>query len=269
MLTYNLFNKVLIEPATNKPVTRLQIISGFATPSIAKKHMERLADLNRPIHIELIIGMPKDYINEKQHKEFCDLTKNTKTNVSISCKYITKGIPVHAKTYCWSFGDGQPSIAFAGSANYTMTAFGMSRDSQQKEAMAYVNASTVQKFHDELKKDAIDCTSPEALNHIKKASYQKPAYKRYSFRPYFRYKNSNYRPYRHRKKSNDCTSPEALNHIKKASYQKPAYKRYSFRPYFRYKNSNYRPYRHRKKSNPGCVWLIMAVIIIFYVTFFK
>ena len=240
MLTYNLFNKILIEPATNKPVTRLQIISGFATPSLAKKHMERLADLNRPIHIELIIGMPKDYINEKQHKEFCELTKNTDTNVSISCKYITKGIPVHAKTYCWSFEDGQPSIAFAGSANYTMTAFGMNRDSQQKEAMAYVNASTVQKFHDALKKDAIDCKSPEALNHIKKTSYQKPVYKKYGFRPF-----------------------------KKTSYQKPAYKRYGFRPYFSYKNYNYRPYQRRKKSNLGWVWLIMAIIIIFYVTFSK
>ena len=240
MLTYNLFNKILIEPATNKPVTRLQIISGFATPSLAKKHMERLADLNRPIHIELIIGMPKDYINEKQHKEFCELTKNTNTNVSISCKYITKGIPVHAKTYCWSFGDGQPSIAFAGSANYTMTAFGMNRDSKQKEAMAYVNASTVQKFHNELKKDAIDCTSSEALNHINKTSYQKPAYKRYRFHP-----------------------------LKKTNYQKPAYKRYSSRPYFSYKNRNYRPYQRRKKSNLGWVWLIMAIIIIFYVTFFK
>ena len=151
MLTYNLFKKILIEPATTKPVTRLQITSGFATPYIVKKHIEKLADLGRPIHIELIIGMPEEYVNKEQHMEFCQLTRETGTNVSISCKYIIDGTPVHAKTYCWLFEDGRPSVAFAGSANYTMTAFGLSRKSKQREAMAYVNASVVKKFHETMK----------------------------------------------------------------------------------------------------------------------
>ncbi len=194
MLTYNLFNKILIEPATTKPVTRLQIISAFATPYIVKKHMEQLASLNRPIHIELIIGMPQKYIDEEQHIEFCELMrKNTNTNIRISCKYIMSDMLVHAKTYCWLFEDGRPAVAFAGSANYTMTAFGMSRNNKQKEVMAYVNAKLVAEFYDTLKYKSVDCTHPEALNCIKPMSKSSETlvHKRKPYQSYFKSKKKN------------------------------------------------------------------------------
>ena len=175
-------------------MTTLQIISAFATPYIAKKHIEQLASLNRPIHIELIIGMPQKYINEEQHMEFCELMrKNTNTNISISCKYIVSDMLVHAKTYCWLFEDGQPAVAFAGSANYTMTAFGMSRNYKQKEVMAYVDAKLVVKFHDTLRNMAVDCTHPQAFNFIKPTSTRSETtvYKRQPYQSYFKSKKKN------------------------------------------------------------------------------
>ena len=194
MLTYNLFNKILIEPAATKPVTRLQITSGFASPDIAKKHMEQLTKLNRPIHIELIVGMPKEFLDEKQHREFCELMKNTDTNVTISCKYIVGKTEVHAKTYCWLFADGKPFIAFAGSANYTMTAFGMSRNSERKEVMTWIDAPRAKKFHDILRRNTIDCTSPGAFDYIKRTTSKTSPYQRYRYR---------YRPYTRRRKDKE------------------------------------------------------------------
>lgn len=41
------------------------------------------------------------------------------------CSYVYDSAPVHAKVYVWLKGD-EPVVAFAGSANFTQSAFGES-----------------------------------------------------------------------------------------------------------------------------------------------
>ena len=202
MLTYNLYNKVLIEPAVNRQATRLQIVTGTATPQMAKEHINTLASLklDRPIHIELIVGMPQQYIEKSQHQEFCELTESTGTNVSISCKYIATGKYVHAKTYCWSSENGEPVVAFAGSANYSMAAFGVAKNSDQTEAMAYVDAETAKRFHGRVRGDSIDCTDPKAITYISHKIDPKIKYKINPRRYARRYRKKHYaRSYRRKR----------------------------------------------------------------------
>ena len=169
MLTYNLYNKILIEPVLeNSRATRLQIIAGYASPYMVKMHIQKLASLklNRPIHIELIIGMSRS-INKKEHLEFCKLTKTSGTNTSISCKYMVRKKQVHAKTYCWLSSDNEPLIAFAGSANYTAVGFGLNKKIKQTETMICTDTQSAKNLYDRLEKYTIDCADYKMARGIK------------------------------------------------------------------------------------------------------
>ena len=172
MLTYNLFNKILIEPVlNNSQATHLQIVTGYSSPTMARQHIEKLAalKLDKPIHIDLIIGMPEKYrkIRREEVFEFSQLTKNSWGNISISCRYIReKAHPTHAKTYCWLSADGTPIVAYTGSANYTLKAFGLHKQYKQTETMTYANATATKKFYERQEKYSVDCNELKSKYQI-------------------------------------------------------------------------------------------------------
>lgn len=155
MLTDALFEEVLIAPAARKGMNRLQIVSGFATASMADKHMEKLKEFDQRVGIELIVGMPKrGGIERAQHRALQRLATERPYEMEFSCCYVLEGAPVHAKTYCWLSGD-KPQIAFMGSANYTLTAFGRS----QIEAMTDADAQSAASFYAQTHRRTINCLS--------------------------------------------------------------------------------------------------------------
>ena len=152
-MSKNLFDEVLINPAEGQGIDRLQIVSGFATANMADKHMGRLKSIKQPISIELIIGMPRrSGIGEAQHYALCKLAESRPYGLNFACRYVVKGNPVHAKTYCW-FSGKKPIKAFVGSANYTLTGFGQS----QVEAVKLAEAQTVADFQAGIRKLTADC----------------------------------------------------------------------------------------------------------------
>ena len=149
MLSCGLFNKVLIEPSEKFDVNKLQIVSGFATPTMGRNH---LLKLKSEIDVELIIGMvPQHGIEKSHHDQLVDLSRK---GTSFSCRYVADSEPVHSKTYLW-LKDETPTYAFTGSANYTSRAF----SEAQIETMGKVDPSDASDFFSKIKGRSIDCHS--------------------------------------------------------------------------------------------------------------
>ena len=167
MLTENLFEKILIEPAEQSFDT-LCIVSGYASATMVSRHLNRLSRGKREVRIELIVGMAiRDGISEKDHEGFRELAREYK-DVFV-CRYVACNPPVHSKIYAWCNGD-IPRRAFIGSANYTQSAFSTSR----REAMIEYDAERVRNYFDLIQRDTINCLDPRAKNFI--AIYSEPRY---------------------------------------------------------------------------------------------
>ncbi len=164
VITTELFQQILIDPAVNKNVNRLQIVSGYVTAGMAIKHMgdlqkylEERKPKDREMNIDVIVGMGKrDGINRAQHHALQRLVNENHVDINFTCRYSTAGYPVHAKTYCW-LENGMPHDAFLGSANYTLTGFVQG----QIESMTNADGMSIVKFYDEMKKNSIDCLADD------------------------------------------------------------------------------------------------------------
>lgn len=162
MLNEDLFRQVLLEPAETEGMDHLQIVTGFATANMADRHMEFLSKRGRRVSIDLTIGMARSVgIARAQYSAFLDMAQRQPYGMDFKCRYVIRGNPVHAKTYCW-FRDGQPVVAFTGSANYTMIAFSR----QQIETMASVDPSVVADFQRKIMRNAVDCMDKEVEDNI-------------------------------------------------------------------------------------------------------
>ena len=162
MLEEDLFHRVLLDSATQPGINRLQIVSGFATAGMADRHMEHLQKMGKAINIELIVGMTRQIgIEKAQHYAFRKLAGELPYGMGFSCRYVVRGNPVHAKTYCW-MREKEPCLAFVGSANYTLTAFGRG----QIESMAEANQQSVMEFHRRVRRNTIDCNDGDVEQEV-------------------------------------------------------------------------------------------------------
>ena len=151
-----------MEPALLYGSTRLQIVSGFATASMAQRHLESLKNSNANTSIELIVGMTNHSgIEKAQHRALCQLAQDQPYGMDFSCRYITQNSPVHAKCFVWS-NEAGPFMAFCGSANYTMAGFIRS----QIEAMTEADPASVAEFYHECLPYTVDCLDEAVLDHV-------------------------------------------------------------------------------------------------------
>ncbi|MCY3833287.1 MAG: NgoFVII family restriction endonuclease [Chloroflexi bacterium] len=142
--------------------TRLQIVSGFATASMAQRHLETLKECSANASIELIVGMTHHSgIERAQHTAFCQLSQDQPYGMDFSCRYIAQESPIHAKCYVWS-NDSGPYSAFCGSANYTMAGFVRS----QIEGMANADPASVARFFLDCLPYTVDCLDESVLEHV-------------------------------------------------------------------------------------------------------
>ncbi len=124
MLIENLYEKILISPA--KRATDLYILSGYASATFAKKHLEDCLEINSKLKINLIIGMKRKGATD--HDAFVDLIKKYPENFS---GYYFQGKPeIHSKVYAW-FNAESPLPGFSGSANYSQFGFFEKRQGNQ------------------------------------------------------------------------------------------------------------------------------------------
>ena len=161
MLTENLFDEILMRPVKDYGVNELRIVSGFASDSLARLHIERLKRQKSSVSVELIVGMtPLQGIEESFHNGFCKLSDDQ--DLEFSCKYLSDSSPDHSKIYCW-LRKGVPKIGFVGSANYSITGF----LTKQKETMVVCDAEAANKYYQSVLKRSINCsakTTPDLIN---------------------------------------------------------------------------------------------------------
>lgn len=155
MITENLFHEVLINPIA-LGADRLCIVSGYATSAMAYRHLEQIKLLESPAKIELMVGMSaSDGLSLTNHKGFQKLASEDYAG-QFQCGYIYRPPSVHSKVYVWLRND-VPYLAFAGSANYTQTAFGA-----QRELLVPCDPVSGYQYYESLTPETIYCDNNDA-----------------------------------------------------------------------------------------------------------
>ena len=161
LLTDNLYEPVLIEPAKIDGANTLKIVSGYASDTMASRHLNNLKEVNPKINIQLLIGMAKnDGIASNTHRGFLEICKKFD---NFNCYYSIHNTPIHAKVYTWCRNDS-PLLCYTGSANYTQNGF---RKNLQSEAMTQTDAKSGLEFFGKCYANAVECTDePVVEEHI-------------------------------------------------------------------------------------------------------
>lgn len=127
MIFQNLFAEVLVSPASGG-ADELLIVSGYASESMAYRHLATPEIAGAGVKVQLVVGMASsDGIRLADHAMFRQLERES----PFECHYRIAPPAVHSKVYVWMRGDA-PLRAFIGSANYTEQGF-LSR--RQENAM--------------------------------------------------------------------------------------------------------------------------------------
>jgi hypothetical protein len=169
MITEDLFNDILIKPI-EQGCNKLFIVSGYATAAMAFHHLSTLKSLNAKVNVELIMGMcAQDGLSKSNHRAFQHLMNEDFKDV-FKCSYLVNLPPVHSKIYVW-YKDDDPMFAFAGSANYTQTAFG-----DQRELMVECPPEDCLMYFENLCGETIYCNHLDAENLV--TIYNDQTYKR-------------------------------------------------------------------------------------------
>jgi hypothetical protein len=162
MIANNLFQNILIEPASNG-CDKLLIASGYATSAMAFHHLNALRNLGiNNVEVNLIIGMSSaDGISLSNHSGFQQIM-NDEFNQRFQCSYRFNRPPFHTKLYIWQ-RNNEVYRSFLGSANYTQTAF---NDTRQMEALTECSNEAALEYFNGLIDDSIYCTNPESEDII-------------------------------------------------------------------------------------------------------
>ena len=169
MLTQNLFERVLLEPA-NQSANTLYIVSGYASATMVSRHFTQLIKNKKRVRVELIVGMAiHDGISKKDHTGFQELSSQYKD--LFICRYVAHRPPIHSKVYAW-YSYNTPKVGFTGSANYTQSGFSRSR----REAMIEHDARQARRYFDSIQRDTVDCQNPQVDDLI--TIYDAPRYSR-------------------------------------------------------------------------------------------
>ncbi len=128
MIYSNLFEEILVSPASGG-ADELLIVSGYASGSMAYRHLATPEIAGAGVKVQLVVGMAptSDGIRLADH----DMFSRLETESPFECHYRIAPPAVHSKVYVWMRGDA-PMRAFIGSANYTEQGFLSSR---QENAM--------------------------------------------------------------------------------------------------------------------------------------
>ena len=167
MITQNLYQRVLIDPINNG-ANHLMIVSGYATATMASRHLKSASEMKKRLDISLIVGMSlTDGVEESSHEGFVNLTNNTGSG-KFECKYVHKNPSIHSKVYVWCIDD-KPISAYVGSANYTQSAFSKNRG----EVLVECNPERARDYFLEIEPSTICCEYGEIREYIQLTSRER------------------------------------------------------------------------------------------------
>ena len=139
MIIEDLYEVALRAPERNGGDT-LYIVSGYASPTFAYRHIEDL--ISEETKINLIIGMS---CHNAQIKQFQSMVQEFEGRFNVY--YIDTQPKVHCKMYGW-YGGGKPTIGFVGSANYSQE--GLLDNKPQMNQLSRANPMEIKGYFDDL-----------------------------------------------------------------------------------------------------------------------
>ena len=146
-----------------KGANSLYIVSGYASATMASRHISAILDEDLNCKISLIIGMcPTDGLEKNAHEGFLNLTESYSRGIEFECKYVYEPPAIHSKVYAW-YNDNNPVCAFVGSANYTQPAFW---DKNRGEALSECSAMDAYKYYGQLEPSTVYCNHSEVEEYI-------------------------------------------------------------------------------------------------------
>ena len=168
MITRGLEQTVLIDPFLNG-CDELKVLSGYVSATMANRHLHRtmrmarsMRGVNPPI-VSAVYGMAKSSgITESDHLGFIRMQSQT-YHGRFSCSYLVDPPAVHAKIYVW-LQDGQPQIAFIGSANYTQAGFVFQAD--RMEAIDECDPTIALAVFEECFQRSVECSHESVEDEI-------------------------------------------------------------------------------------------------------
>ena len=159
MISGNLYREVLVEPA-EAGATELRIVSGYASASMAHRHLREDALQRTGVSVQLIYGMAgADGVSLVDDSMFGQLQERG----LFRCHYRIERPSVHAKVYLWMNGDN-PIRAFVGSANYTQRGF--LAPAQQQEAMAEADPERALAFFEATLRGCLEIDHEDIDDHV-------------------------------------------------------------------------------------------------------
>jgi hypothetical protein len=156
MLSKHLFESALVKPAIDG-ADELLIITGYSSPRIVHRQVDRLKSLGLKIKIRVLVGMISlDGIDIKSHQGFVKLCE--KMGNDFTCRYVRSSAITHSKNYLWQ-KRGKPYVGFTGSANYSTNAF----SGKVIETLTPDDPKEIAILFARIGKESIECTDPQAL----------------------------------------------------------------------------------------------------------
>lgn len=158
-----LSDKILMPPTSD--AARLVIVSGYGSPAMAHRHKRMLDEADRgDVCVEVILGMTvREGLPQSAHRSYQQLAEASDGRFTFA--YVCEGAPVHAKVYVWLGSEGEVVRAFAGSANYSQTAF---FDPGYGEAMEQVEDGHVAlAFVEEVRRRALSCLEKDVADRVR------------------------------------------------------------------------------------------------------
>lgn len=159
MITENLYREILVNPAKDG-ATDLLIASGYATASMAHKHLGEPTIKDNGVKVRLVYGMaPADGVSLVDDAMFRRLESESGI---FECHYRIDLPADHSKVYVW-LSDDSPIAAFAGSANYTQRGF---LGNHQLETMCEIDPQRARDYFQSVLSGAMEIGHDEIEEHV-------------------------------------------------------------------------------------------------------
>ena len=139
----NLYSKAILDPLDGG-CDELLVIAGYASPEMCLRVVTEAEKMKRHIRIRLVVGMVAEAgISKTTHENFRRIaTDSRRSDVEIEVSYVRPPLGVHSKVYAW-LDRGTPVEAWAGSANFTQSGFGVgSGNKDREEVLTRIDAAT-------------------------------------------------------------------------------------------------------------------------------
>lgn len=152
-LAVDLRRTVLLDPAKDGKADSLIIVSGYASPSYAKNHLDSLIlQYSHKIRVTLLIGM-RSNLDWAKREEYLDLEEIYEDRFKVF--YVNEGPEVHSKLFAWFSGEN-PVVGFSGSANYTLNGFPFDEGTcKQLNHISLADPNLIRTYFNDLPKIAV------------------------------------------------------------------------------------------------------------------